>query len=158
MSLPSIKDLELITNLITQVDTLKEKVGSLEEELEITKAEYTAKEESEYNKILQTTKDFINLENIQKEINQIRSEEADLRQAIEAKVGATVEAYFSSNSIKEFQDALLAKLKEKNSSVEVVQGEGKLRYVIGKKTYILDTEELKSELKVKLINELVPTE
>lgn len=174
MSLPNIKDLQKVTDLLGQVDSLEAEIASLNGELERTAAEYKNKEDAEYKRLLEETKNRINLDKINEEIQDIRSQENEIRGRVESEIEKSVDSYFDKeDNYKAFIEELVSVLEKEYGSLEAAadpdlakllpsklspkKGEvGQLRIITWPRTYILDIDVVKGELRERLLTELLP--
>lgn len=172
MSIPNIKDLQKVTNLIEKVESLKVRMEQLGDELSTVKKEYLARGEAEEKRLLQEAKDRVNLEKIQEEIQAIREEETQLRIALNKEIDSSINKALEDGTFADFVKELFEERKKSDSTVSLLAGDDVAKYIQGVKAEkgqdgqlrivseirddILDPELVRMELRTRLLNELLP--
>lgn len=169
MAQPNFSQIDQITKTLEEIISLEKELSQTEKELEMAKTHYTSLENQEKIRLESEIKQRILLETIEKELQELRKNESILKSSVQSKIDHAISEYFAKGDFKIFVSSLLNSLRSKgleftikiNKSYAVYLPEGQsyeevihpeaFRVDLGYKSYIMDLDKLKEELKGNLL-------
>jgi aspartyl/asparaginyl-tRNA synthetase len=171
MSQPNFSQIDQITTALEEINNFEKELSQVQKELESAKLHYQSLENQEKIKLESQIKQRILLDAIEKELEDLRKNESTLRLAVQAKIDDAISQYFAKGEFKNFVTNLLNSLRSKGTDFtikinkdystylpegqayeEVVHPEA-FRIDLGYKSYIMDIDKLKSELRDNILKQ-----
>jgi len=167
MIFPHFSTLQKITDLESKISLLEADLLEINSKLTHTKNFYKNAEKKEYNRLLEIHIQENILESIKNEITLLRTEENLLRTDVHTSIQSSIDSFISQNGYNKLIQKIWEEEIVKNPDLridvtndmqeygskypsKVIEGNGLLRIVSDKKTYILDKKILVEKLTQKL--------
>jgi vacuolar-type H+-ATPase subunit H len=168
MSLPSLSQLRTINQLIQQIDELRVKISEAEKALQDLIASHRRELERERNRLLEQTKQRLNLDFVQSQIDDLRQQEHEHKKLLIKELEKQINDYVRNGGLQRFVSEICRNLdKQKlpytvemgSDAAQIIKGldhinsakPDAIRVVLEDKTYVIDLADLHRDLIQKLL-------